>query len=56
MFFPVDEIIHELNEYLEILDNSQYDIITIVGDGEPTLYLGLGDLIKRIKNFQIPKY
>ncbi len=52
MFFNVDFIIRELKEYLNTIDPSQYDIITIVGDGEPTLYLGLGDLIKRIKNIQ----
>lgn len=52
MFFDVDHIIHELKEYLNTIDPSQYDIITIVGDGEPTLYLGLGDLIKRIKSIQ----
>ena len=52
MFFDVDFIIHELKEYLDTIDSSQYDIITIVGDGEPTLYLGLGDLIKKIKNIQ----
>ncbi len=52
LFFKVDLIINELNNYLNSIDPSQYDIITIVGDGEPTLYLGLGDLIKRIKKIQ----
>ncbi len=52
MYFDVDFIIHELKEYIDSIDSSQYDIITIVGDGEPTLYLGLGDLIKRIKTIQ----
>ena len=52
MYFHVDYIIHELKEYLNTIAPSQYDIITIVGDGEPTLYLGLGDLIKRIKKIQ----
>ncbi len=52
MYFNVEYIIDELNVYLKNIDSSQYDIITIVGDGEPTLYLGLGDLIKRIKNVQ----
>ena len=52
LFFNVDFIINELKEYLNTIDSSQYDIITIVGDGEPTLYLGLGDLIKCIKNIQ----
>ncbi len=52
MFFHVDYIIHQLKEYLNTIDPSQYDIITIVGDGEPTLYLGLGDLITKIKKIQ----
>ena len=52
MYYTVEYIIDELNEYLNKIDSSQYDIITIVGDGEPTLYLGLGDLIKKIKKIQ----
>ena len=52
MYFELDYIIYELKEYLDNIDPSQYDIITIVGDGEPTLYLGLGNLIKRIKKIQ----
>ena len=52
MYFSVDNIIHELEEYLNTIDSSQYDIITIVGDGEPTLYLGIGDLITKVKNLQ----
>ncbi|QEE15520.1 radical SAM protein [Promethearchaeum syntrophicum] len=52
IYYNVEYIINELKEYLNIIDSSQYDIITIVGDGEPTLYLSLGDLIKRIKKIQ----
>ncbi len=47
MFYKIEDII---NEFKAILDkNIQFDVITIVGEGEPTLYLGLGDLIKEIK-------
>lgn len=47
MFFPVEDIIGELVEVLS--KNSQFDVVTIVGEGEPTLYLGLGSLISSIK-------
>ncbi len=47
MFFTVEEIMVEFDE---ILGNQiQFDVITIVGEGEPTLYLGLGQLILEIK-------
>lgn len=47
MFFPVEEIMLEVNEVLE--KDIFFDVITIVGEGEPTLYAGLGELIFRIK-------
>ncbi|MCD4712467.1 MAG: radical SAM protein [Clostridiales bacterium] len=48
MFFEVSEIIKEL----ELMLNSkvEFDVITIVGEGEPTLYAGLGKLIEEIKS------
>jgi wyosine [tRNA(Phe)-imidazoG37] synthetase (radical SAM superfamily) len=46
-FFPVDDIIAELKDYID--SKALYDIITIVGEGEPTLYSELGQLIKKIK-------
>jgi wyosine [tRNA(Phe)-imidazoG37] synthetase (radical SAM superfamily) len=46
-FFPVDEIIAELKDYLA--SKPLLDIITIVGEGEPTLYSDLGQLIRKIK-------
>ena len=47
-FFPIDDIIQEFYNY----QNHQelFDIITIVGEGEPTLYKNLGQLINRLKN------
>lgn len=47
MFFPVKDIIDEFEQ----MENREieYDVITIVGEGEPTLYLGLGELISNIK-------
>ncbi len=47
-FFPVDEIIEELKEVLQ--SNIEYDVISIVGEGEPTLYLKLGELIDSVKD------
>jgi len=47
VFFPVMDIISELKDYTKT--NPKYDIITIVGEGEPTLYKNLGLLIEKIK-------
>ena len=47
MFFPVQKIMSEFNEVLK--KGIFFDVITIVGEGEPTLYLGLGELIDAIK-------
>lgn len=47
MYFPVSEIISELEETL--LASPAFDVATIVGEGEPTLYLGLGALIQAVK-------
>lgn len=47
MFFDVDEMMREFDEVLK--NNIDFDVVTIVGEGEPTLYSGLGDLINRIK-------
>ncbi len=47
MFFPVDAIVSEFEEVLK--EKVPFDVITIVGEGEPTLYLGLGELIGEIQ-------
>ena len=47
MFFPVEEIIAELNTALSL--DKEIDYLTIVGEGEPTLYEGLGELIREIR-------
>jgi len=47
MFFDVDEMMREFDEVLK--NNIHFDVVTIVGEGEPTLYSGLGDLINQIK-------
>ncbi|WP_410208576.1 radical SAM protein [Fusobacterium sp.] len=46
-FFSVDEIISELKEYLK--ETQEFDVISIVGEGEPTLYSKLKELIQEIK-------
>lgn len=47
MFFPVEEILAEFEEILT--SGVDFDVVTIVGEGEPTLYLGLGELINELK-------
>jgi len=47
-FFKVGDMLEELEMYLE--DVKDYDVVTLVGDGEPTLFEGLGDLIRGIKS------
>ena len=39
MFFPVNEIMDDFNEILKA--GFAFDVVTIVGEGEPTLYLSL---------------
>jgi len=46
MFYPVKDIICELDYVLK--KNVQFDVITVVGEGDPTLYSGLGELIGEI--------
>ncbi len=47
MFFDVEDILNEFDHAISA--NIVFDVITIVGEGEPTLYLGLGKLIQGIK-------
>ncbi|EJO5346774.1 radical SAM protein [Clostridium botulinum] len=46
-FFGVSEIIDEFKNCLK--KEIEFDVITLVGEGEPTLYLKMGDLISEIK-------
>jgi len=46
-FFNIDDIKKEFKDYNS--SNNNYDVVTIVGEGEPTLYKSLGDLIKFLK-------
>ena len=46
-FFKIEDILKELKEYLN--NNIHFDVISIVGEGEPTLYKDLGTLIDEIK-------
>ena len=42
-FFPLDKILEEFDSVEDV--DSKCDVITIVGDGDPSLYSRLGDLI-----------
>ncbi len=47
LFIPVQDIVDEFIHYQKSLQ--KLDVISIVGEGEPTLYSGLDELIKKIK-------
>jgi len=47
LFFEVDDIIDELKIFIK--KDISFDVVTIVGEGEPTLYAGLKSLIMKIK-------
>ncbi len=46
-FFSLKDIKKEFIDYTK--ENKNYDVVTIVGEGEPTLYKSLGNLISFIK-------
>ncbi len=46
-YFDIDEIISEFVEWQK--SGKAVDVITLVGEGEPTLYLNLGQLVRRLK-------
>lgn len=46
-FFPVQTIVHEFECFLN--KQVSFDVVTIVGEGEPTLYSELGALIRAVK-------
>lgn len=48
-FFNIENIMEEFKIYLKDID--RFDVITIVGEGEPTLYSKLGVLIKELKKY-----
>ncbi len=52
-FFPVEEIIEELDSFLK--NSPEIDFITFSGSGEPTLYLKIDEIIKFLKE-NYPQY
>jgi wyosine [tRNA(Phe)-imidazoG37] synthetase (radical SAM superfamily) len=55
-FYNPSKVISELQEKLKVLKSNgeKIDYITFVPDGEPTLDKNLGELIHRVKAFEIP--
>lgn len=47
MYFPVEDILAEVTDYLQ--SGLTFDVLTVVGEGEPTLYLGLEQLLTGLK-------
>ncbi|NCC85112.1 MAG: radical SAM protein [Clostridia bacterium] len=47
LFYPVEDIFSEFDQIM--MQKVAFDVVTIVGEGEPTLYSGLGALIAGIQ-------
>lgn len=45
---PLESILSELDDYLQ-REDAHFDVASIVGEGEPTLYSRLGELIHEVK-------
>lgn len=48
-FFPHEEIIDEVRKYVKKIGEEAFDVVTIVGEGEPLLYKPFENLIEKIK-------
>lgn len=48
-FYPAEEIVAEVVDLIDHISEDAFDVISIVGDGEPTLYLELQRLIILLK-------
>lgn len=46
-FFPLADIVAEFKDFLK--SEANFDVVSIVGEGEPTLYANLANLIREIK-------
>jgi wyosine [tRNA(Phe)-imidazoG37] synthetase (radical SAM superfamily) len=46
-YFKLEDIINEFKQYLN--EYKDFDVVTVCGEGEPTLYLKLGELISELK-------
>ncbi|MCI9413793.1 MAG: radical SAM protein [Clostridiales bacterium] len=51
LFYPVEEITEEFDRWLRQEEGAadRFDVVTVVGEGEPTLYAGLGDLLAALQ-------
>lgn len=46
-FFSIEEILNEFKEFTK--GEGNFDVVSIVGEGEPTLYSGVAELITQLK-------
>lgn len=46
-FFSIEEIVNEFKEFTK--GGGNFDVVSIVGEGEPTLYSGVAELIAQLK-------
>jgi wyosine [tRNA(Phe)-imidazoG37] synthetase (radical SAM superfamily) len=54
-FFEVDVIFNDISQHLKKLGKNDFpDYLTFVSNGEPTLDINLGEIINKLKIWQIP--
>ncbi len=49
-FYPSEEILREVETFIERYGDETFDVVTIVGEGEPTLYTPLDEIAKGVKS------
>lgn len=49
VYFPTEDVLQELDQFLEENQEQEIDWITIVGSGEPTLHTDIGRIVSGIK-------
>lgn len=54
-FFPPEDIIDEFKNFVKIYDESNFDVVTIVSEGEPVLYFPINVIIDGIKKITSKK-
>lgn len=48
-FYPPEEILSEAREFIEAHGEESFDVVTVVGEGEPTLYKPLDAIVRGLR-------
>ncbi len=48
-FYPPEEILSEARRFIEAHGEESFDVVTVVGEGEPTLYKPLDAIVRGLR-------